>query len=479
MNPIRKFLGQTAIYGLSTIIGRLLNFLLVPLYVSLFDSTEYGKVSYLYALVVFLIVILTYGMETTFFRFREKEHDPKEVFGTGAWSLLATSSLFLGLALLFRQPLAAAVHMPDHPEYITWFAAILALDAVVALPFARLRAEGRAFRFAVVKLTNIGLNIGFNLLFLLAKVGYDPSIGIGYIFISNLIASAITFALLLPEARGLAAGFSMDLWKKMIAYSWPLMIAGLASAINEVADRQIMNFVLPKEEAFSQIGIYSACYKLSIFMTLFIQAYRYGAEPFFFAKAKDLDARETYAELMNLFIIATSLIFVGLNLFIDPLSRVFIPNPEYYEGLHVVPILLLANLFLGVYINLSIWYKLSDKTINGAIISTVGAIITITLNFAAIPLYGYTAAAWVTLAAYAVMMIISLIWGQRAYPIPYDFKRMFGYLALSILVVVLAQRVLNNTLRLNIGLFLIFGAILAAFEHRYIRRWTKKSGDES
>lgn len=479
MNPIRKFLGQTAIYGLSTIIGRLLNFLLVPLYVSLFDSTEYGKVSYLYALVVFLIVILTYGMETTFFRFREKQHDPKEVFGTGAWSLLVTSSLFLGLALLFRQPLAAAVHMPDHPEYITWFAAILALDAVVALPFARLRAEGKAFRFAVVKLTNIGLNIGFNLLFLLAKVGYDPSIGIGYIFISNLIASAITFALLLPEARGLGAGFSMDLWKKMIAYSWPLMIAGLASAINEVADRQIMNFVLPKEEAFSQIGIYSACYKLSIFMTLFIQAYRYGAEPFFFAKAKDLDARETYAELMNLFIIATSLIFVGLNLFIDPLSRVFIPNPEYYEGLHVVPTLLLANLFLGVYINLSIWYKLSDKTINGAIISTVGAIITITLNFAAIPLYGYTAAAWVTLAAYAVMMIISLIWGQRVYPIPYDFKRMFGYLALSVLVVVLAQRVLKNTLRLNIGLFLIFGAILAAFEHRYIRRWTKKSGDES
>ena len=479
MNPIRKFLGQTAIYGLSTIIGRLLNFLLVPLYVSLFDSTEYGKVSYLYALVVFLIVILTYGMETTFFRFREKQHDPKEVFGTGAWSLLVTSSLFLGLALLFRQPLAAAVHMPDHPEYITWFAAILALDAVVALPFARLRAEGKAFRFAVVKLTNIGLNIGFNLLFLLAKVGYDPSIGIGYIFISNLIASAITFALLLPEARGLGAGFSMDLWKKMIAYSWPLMIAGLASAINEVADRQIMNFVLPKEEAFSQIGIYSACYKLSIFMTLFIQAYRYGAEPFFFAKAKDLDARETYAELMNLFIIATSLIFVGLHLFIDPLSRVFIPNPEYYEGLHVVPILLLANLFLGVYINLSIWYKLSDKTINGAIISTVGAIITITLNFAAIPLYGYTAAAWVTLAAYAVMMIISLIWGQRVYPIPYDFKRMFGYLALSVLVVVLAQRVLKNTLRLNIGLFLIFGAILAAFEHRYIRRWTKKSGDES
>lgn len=479
MNPIRKFLGQTAIYGLSTIIGRLLNFLLVPLYVSLFDSTEYGKVSYLYALVVFLIVILTYGMETTFFRFREKQHDPKEVFGTGAWSLLVTSSLFLGLALLFRQPLAAAVHMPDHPEYITWFAAILALDAVVALPFARLRAEGKAFRFAVVKLTNIGLNIGFNLLFLLAKVGYDPSIGIGYIFISNLIASAITFALLLPEARGLGAGFSMDLWKKMIAYSWPLMIAGLASAINEVADRQIMNFVLPKEEAFSQIGIYSACYKLSIFMTLFIQAYRYGAEPFFFAKAKDLDARETYAELMNLFIIATSLIFVGLNLFIDPLSRVFIPNPEYYEGLHVVPTLLLANLFLGVYINLSIWYKLSDKTINGAIISTVGAIITITLNFAAIPLYGYTAAAWVTLAAYAVMMIISLIWGQRVYPIPYDFKRMFGYLALSVLVVVLAQRVLKNTLRLNIGLFLIFGAILAAFEHRYIRRWMKKSGDES
>ncbi len=475
MNPIRKFLGQTAIYGLSTIVGRLLNFLLVPLYVSLFPAEEYGKVSYLYALVVFLIVVLTYGMETTFFRFRERDEDQVKVFSTGAWSLVFTSSIFLAIALLFSGPIAAAVNLPDHPEYIRWFAWILALDAVVALPFARLRAEGKAFRFALVKLTNIGLNIGFNLLFLLVKVFYDPEVGIGYIFISNLIASAITFLLLLPEARGLAAGFSTSLWKRMIRYSWPLMIAGLASAVNEVADRQIMNFVLPEVEAFRQIGIYGACYKLSILLTLFIQAYRYGAEPFFFAKAKELDARETYAELMNLFVIVTSLIFVGLNLFIDPISHIFIPNPEYYEGLHIVPVLLLANLFLGVYINLSIWYKLSDKTLYGAIISIVGAAITIALNLWAIPIYGYTAAAWVTLIAYGTMMVVSLLWGHKAYPIPYDFKRLFGYLLLAIGIVWLGQRFDNESLPLNMALFLIFGAILAIFEYRYIRRWVKKS----
>lgn len=474
MNPIRKFLGQTAIYGLSTIVGRLLNFLLVPLYVSLFDADEYGKVSYLYALVVFLIVVLTYGMETTFFRFRERDDDPEKVFSTGAWSLVFTSSIFLALGLLFSGPIASTVNLPEHPKYIRMFAWILALDAVVALPFARLRAQGRAFRFAVVKLTNIALNIGFNLLFLLAGFMYDPEIGIGYIFISNLIASAFTFLLLIPEARGLAAGFSLSLWKRMIRYSWPLMIAGLASAVNEVADRQIMNFVLPEDEAFWQIGIYSACYKLSIFMTLFIQAYRYGAEPFFFAKAKDLNAREMYAQLMNLFVIATSLIFVGLNLFIDPISRVFIPNPDYYEGLHIVPILLLANLFLGIYINLSIWYKLSDKTLYGAIISTVGALITIGFNLWAIPIYGYTAAAWVTLGAYATMMMISLLWGHKAYYIPYDYKRMFGYLLLAIGIVFVGQYFVNGNLGLNIALFLIFGAILLTFEYRYIRKWVKK-----
>ncbi len=474
MDPIRKFLGQTVIYGLSSIIGRLLNFLLVPLYVSLFDSVEYGKVGYLHGLVVFLIVMLTYGMETTFFRFREKDHDPNKVYSTGAWSLVFTSLLFLVLALIFRQSIATAVRLPDHPEYISWFAWILALDALVALPFARLRAEGKAFRFAVAKLTNIGLNIGFNLLFLLGKVFYDPSIGIGYIFIANLIASSITFLLLLPEVRGLTAGFSPSLWKEMIRYSWPLMIAGLASAVNEVADRQIMNFMLPEDEAFHQIGIYSACYKLSVFMTLFIQAYRYGAEPFFFAKAKELDARETYAELMNLFIIATAFLFVGLNLFIGPISRIFIPNPEYHEGLHIVPILLLANLFLGVYINLSIWYKLSDKTTYGALISIVGAIITISLNLWAIPVYGYTGAAWVTLGAYGTMMMVSLLWGLRVYPIPYDIKRIFGYLGLAIAIVLLAQRILNDQLGFNIALFIIFGAVLVIFEYRYLRRWVNK-----
>ncbi len=488
MNPIRKFLGQTAIYGLSTIIGRLLNFFLVPLYVSLFDPNEYGKVTYLYALVVFLIVLLTYGMETTYFRFREKNLDLNKVYATGAWSLAITSFVFLIAVLAFRAPIAEVLHFEENPEYITWFAWILVLDAVVALPFARLRANERPWKFAWVKLTNIGLNIGLNLFFLLllpwlstfnSSIGhyafliYSPEFGVGYIFIANLVASAVTFLLLLPESRGLTAGFSFPLWKQMIGYSWPLMIAGLASAVNEVADRQIMNFVLPEEEAFTQIGIYGACYKLSIFMMLFIQAYRYGAEPFFFAKSKDQDAKETYAKLMNIFVVAVVVIYVGLNLFLEPLSLWFIPNSAYYEGLHIVPILLLANLCLGIYINLSVWYKLTDQTRYGAIISGAGAILTIGLNFWAIPRFGYTGAAWVTLIAYSFMMLLSLAWGQRKYPIPYDYRRMFGYLLLAIGIVAFARYILRNDLLLNTVLFVIFGAILTRIEIQQIRSWFK------
>ena len=488
MNPIRKFLGQTAIYGLSTIVGRLLNFLLVPLYVSLFDPAEYGKVTYLYALVVFLIVLLTYGMETTFFRFREKGLDLNKVYATGAWSLIGTSLLFLFIALGLNTQIAAALNFEGNPEYINWFAWILVLDAVVALPFAQLRANGRPWKFAWVKLTNIGLNVGLNLFFLLllpwltqfdnaaghyANLLYNPDFGVGYVFIANLVASAVTFLLLIPESRGLTAGFSLSLWKQMIRYSWPLMIAGLASAVNEVADRQIMNFVLPEDEAFTQIGIYGACYKLSIFMTLFIQAYRYGAEPFFFAKSGDHNAKETYAKLMNIFVIAVAVIYVGLNLFLEPLSRWFIPNTEYYEGLHIVPVLLLANLCLGIYINLSVWYKLTDQTRYGAIISGIGAVLTIAFNFWAIPKFGYTGAAWVTLGTYATMMIISLLWGQRNYPIPYDYQRMFGYLFLAVGIVAFARFVMHNDLLMNSVLFLIFAAVLTRIEIRQVRRWFK------
>lgn len=443
---MKKLAGETAIYGLSSIVGRFLNYLLVPLYVSQFDPGVYGVVTELYAWVGFLIVALTYGMETAFFRFFNKEKDNPKVYSTALSSIVFSSFIFMGVFLFLAQPIADAMQYSGNVEYIMWFTLILSFDAITAIPFAKLRADHKPTYFAVVKLVNIGLNIGINLFFVYyckeahdnhtgtwAASLYDPSIGVGYVFIANLVASGVTLLMLLPQMRQITNGFDSNLWKRMLAYSWPLILVGMAGIINEMLDRTLLKYLLPgtTDENLYQLGIYGACYKLAMLMSLFIQAFRYASEPFFFAQADQAGSKQLYAKVLNYFTIFGCGVFLVITLFID-FFKYFIPNEEYHIGLHVVPILLMANLFLGLYVNLSIWYKLTDKTKLGAWVAAAGAAVTIALNVAFIPTYGYTASAWATLASYATLTLLSYWLGRKYYPVPYQLRKVLFYIVLAL-----------------------------------------------
>ena len=441
MSLLKTLVGQTAIYGLSSIVGRLLNFLLVPLYTSVFAPEEYGIFSVLMTVVAFVMVVLTYGFETAFFHFTNKEEDSEKVLSTGFVSLLSTSLLFLLLAAFYSESIANLLHVSEYPNFIYWLAWILVLDVLTTLPFAKLRVDHRAWRFAYIRLVNIAVNIGLNLFFYLLcpyllKQGvapdfvegfYNPAMGIGYIFISNLIASAVTLLLLAPEILKLKPSFDFALWKKMGKYGFPLLIGGLAYVTNEMADRLLLERLLPKDTATAQVGVYSACYKIAIFMTLFVQAFRYGAEPFFFAQAQKKDAKEQYAIVMRYFIAFTAFIFLSISVFIDIIKH-FIQDEAYHAGLDVVPILLLANLFLGMYYNLSVWYKVSGKTRFGAYLSVAGAAITIGLNVLLIPTMSYMGSAWATLICYASMCVMSYVFSRHHYPISYNWKYISFYM---------------------------------------------------
>lgn len=492
MAAIKKLAGQTVIYGLSSIVGRLLNYLLVPLYTYTFTEADYGVVTELYAYAALLMVIFTYGMETAFFRFFEQcDKDPK-VFSTAQIGLLF-STIMLAIVLWFAAPLVSTTLYLEETQYVQFFILILAFDALAALPFARLRAQQKAFSFAGIKLINIGLNIGLNLLFLvllpaiagetniwgqLANSLYKPSWGIQYIFLANLLASAITLLLLLPQFTQLRLGFDRQLFHKMLAYGWPLLIVGFAGLINETLDRILLKFLLPGSPAENQamIGIYGACYKLSILMTLFIQAYRYAAEPFFFAEAKKADAKQTYANSFAAFFIIGVLIFLGVLLYLD-IFQYFI-GPAFRVGLTVVPILLLANLFLGLYYNLSIWYKLTDKTKLGAWVAVGGAFLTVALNFLLIPMLGYMGAAWTTLTVYVCMTVAAWLLGQRYYPVPYPLGRLSLYLVAAIALYSLTQLGQHTgitselTIRLTFHTLLLIGyALVIIYIERPWVRW--------
>ena len=450
MSLLKKLVGQTAIYGLSSIVGRLLNFLLVPLYTGIFAPEEYGVLSELMVVVAFAMVVLTYGFETAFFHFTNKENDSEKVLSTGFTSLLTSSLLFLFIASNHSQNIANLLHVPEHPNFVNWLVWILVLDVLTTLPFAKLRVCDRAWRFAFIRLTNITVNIGLNLFFYLLcpyllkqEIAleiingiYDPNVGIGYIFISNLIASSVMLILLSPEIFKLKFSFDFQIWKKMIKYGFPLLIGGLAYVTNEMIDRLLLEYLLPADTATAQVGVYSACYKVAIFMSLFIQAFRYGAEPFFFAQAQKKDAKEQYEIVMRYFIAFTAFIFLSINVFIDIIKH-FIQDEAYHAGLDVVPILLLANLFLGMYYNLSVWYKVSEKTRFGAYLSVAGAAITIGLNILLIPTMSYMGSAWATLICYASMCVMSYVFSRRHYPISYNWKYISFYMisALSLFYV--------------------------------------------
>jgi O-antigen/teichoic acid export membrane protein len=474
LNPLKKLAGQTALYGISSILGRSLNYLLVPLYTSQFLPEAFGVYTELYAYVGFLVVLLTYGMETALFRFANQEPDNKQVYSSALVSFLISSIAFAVIFTLASGPIATAMEYANHPEYITWFAWILALDALSALPFARLRLQNKPFRFAMVRLVSIGVNVGLNLFFLyFAKNAfdagetswsascYDPSIGVGYIFIINLISSIVTLVLLLPAFRGLSAGFSAKTWKRMMRYGMPLVVVGFAGIINETLDRALMKYLLPfdHETNMYQLGIYGANYKLAMLMTIFIQAYRYAAEPFFFSQAKEKDSKLLFAQILNYFALAGAFIFLLVTLFID-VFKWFIRNPEFHEGLNVVPILLMANLFFGLYISLSIWYKLSDKTGLGGWVALSAAALTIALNVWWIPIYGYTGSAWATLIVYVYLATVSLILGNKYYPVPYQVGRIAIYILVAAAIYLLDY---NFTHLIPVNAYMIKGGYLVGY----------------
>ena len=429
MNPLKKLASQTAIYGLSSVVGRLLNYLLVPLYTRYFLPAEYGVVTELYAYVAFLVVLLTYGMETAFFRFSKKEESSK-VYSTTLISLLISSVVFIGLIFLNSSAISQWLGYFNHPEYIQFFALIIGMDAVASISFAKLREQDKAMRFAFIRVVNIMVNIGFNLYFIVYQ-----EYGIAYIFIANLIASVITLIMLFPEMLSSSWVFDKKLWKEMMIYALPLLIAGLAGITNETIDRILLKHLLPNTDiAASELGLYGAFYKLSIIMILFIQTFRFAAEPFFFAQEKKGNSRKIYADVMKYFTIITAFIFLGVTIFYDVIKGFL--GSEYHDerGFLVVSILLLANLFLGIYYNLSIWYKLTEKTKYGAYLSIFGAIITLSLNFTLIPVLGFVGCAWATLVCYFSMTFASYYLGKRHFSVPYQVKRITLYLLVMLCI---------------------------------------------
>lgn len=479
----KKLVQQTFIYGLATVIPRILNYFLVPLHTSgVMTTAQYGEISNVFAYFVLLNVILSYGMETAFFRFFHKEKQKEEVINTSAWSLMGTSFLFLLIGYLFQHQLA---RLADIPLRVVQFALwILVLDALVVIPFAWLRAKERPIRYALIKTISVGINLVLNYVFLLYLAQwsslssfianfYQPGFQVEYVFLANLIASLVTLLVLLPFYFKLKFHFDKALWKRMMHYSIPILIAGLAYAINEASDRMMMLYLLPKEVAKSQLGIYAACYKLAIFMTLFTMAFRLGIEPFFFKHAQHKNAKKTYAEITKYFTIFGALILVGVMVFIDILKRILITDQVFWEAMDIVPLILLANLFLGIYYNLSVWYKVTDRTKYGSYISIIAAVITLVANLWLIPLIGYIGAAIGTLAAYASMMFFSYFWGQKYYRIPYELKKICGYLGLAMFFSALSFYGFRENYLVGSLLLLIFMSIIYGAEKKQLKKLIK------
>jgi O-antigen/teichoic acid export membrane protein len=444
---IKKLAGQTIIYGLGTIVPRFLNYLLTPLLTYAFTPAEFGINSELYAYIAFLNVVFTYGMETTFFNFNAKHENKSEVYNTAMLSLLSSTLLFGLVLFLFSSTIADALTTPNasYPaQFIIWSILIIASDSITAIPFAKLRAENKALKFSILKLSNVLINFGLTIFFVYVckkafdnnernffSALYNPNIGIGYAFLANLIANVFTFLFLSKQIFSIPLKWNMPLLRQMLSYTWPLIILGLAGMVNETLDRIILKkLMVDKEEAQIAQGIYGACYKIAILMTIFIQAFRFAAEPFFFGKAQERDSKKSYALIMKYFIIFCLFLFLGTVMNLDWI-KYFIDEP-YREGLKVVPILLMANLFLGVVYNLSIWYKLSAMTKFGAAIALTGAAITIAINIIFVPVFSYTACAWATFLAYGGMMVLSYVLGQKYFPVKYNLRAITVYSSLAL-----------------------------------------------
>ncbi len=451
MASLKKLAGQTMWYGLSNIAAKLLNYILTPLITYLLNTpkeqADYGDLSVLYAAIAFANIIFTYGLETAYFRFSSQETDRKTLFQTTFTSLLISTILFGGMLLLFRVPISNFVELGGHPEYIDLCIYIIAIDTLAAIPFAKLRQEERPRKYAFVKIAGILVNILLTIFFIAyspryvaAHPGsayanwYQQQTNVSLLLLANLAQAAITFLLLWKEWIDYRFRLDKALWTKIILYSSPLVIVGLGGMVNETIDRIMLRKLLPvsAEEARIAAGTYSANYKLAIFITLFIQAFRMGAEPFFFNQSKDKNAPATYARVMKWFVLTLCFAFLFTVLYLDIWKLLL--GSSYRNGVGVVPILLGANVALGIYYNLSVWYKITDKMRIGMYITLIGAAITLAINYIFIPQYGMYACAWATFACYTVMMLISYALGQKYFPVPYDLKKIIGYLVLITLL---------------------------------------------
>ncbi|MEG1838877.1 MAG: lipopolysaccharide biosynthesis protein [Bacteroidaceae bacterium] len=472
MAGLKSLAKDTAIYGMSSIIGRFLNYLLVPLYTAKLSAASggYGVVTNVYAITALLLILLTYGMETGFFRFANKsEENPQTVYSTTLLSIGGTSLLFVLLCFTFLHPISNFLGYESHPDFVAMMSIVVALDAFQSIPFAYLRYKKRPIRFASLKLLFIFSNILLNLLFFvwapalyqshpdLVSWFYHPSYGVGYVFLANLLCTGGITLALIPELIGFKYTFNKELMKRMFKYSFPILILGLAGILNQTVDKIIFPFVMGKTpEAAVQLGIYGAASKIAMIMAMFTQAFRYAYEPFVFGKSKDKDNRQMYATAMKFFIIFTLLAFLTVMFYLDILRHII--APDYWVGLQVVPIVMAAEMFMGIYFNLSFWYKLIDQTKWGAYFSLIGCVIIVVLNIVFVPMYGYIACAWAGFIGYATVMIISYWIGQKKYPIHYDLKSIGKYTLLSVVLYLLAMYVPieNIHLRLSFRTLLLF-----------------------
>ena len=483
MSAFQKLFKQTFIYGLATVLPRMLTFLLVPLYTEVLSVGTYGKVSIIFSWFAIFNVILAYGMETAFFRFFNKEDDKDKVISTSTLSIIFTSFAIFILAFLFRNQLASITAIKvEHINFVLW---ILLLDALVIIPFAWLRAKERPMKYAMIKIINVTLNIGLNLFFLLwlkdvsSKISflqplYKSGFEINYILIATLLASAVTLLLMLPFYSKVKYKFDSKLWKQMLRYAFPVLIAGLAYTINETFNRILLDYLSTADEPEREVGMFSACYKLALFMTLFATAFRLGIEPYFFSHAKSDNPQKNYAKILEYFVVFGSVILLTVVVFADVIKELIIRDEAYWEAMWIVPIILIASFCLGIYHNLSVWYKITDRTKFGAYISVFGAIITLVLNFWLIPIIGYKGSAIATLAAYGSMVLLSYYFGKKYYPIPYNLKKIGLYLMVSIAFSLVSFYQFRENYSVGIPLLIIFIGIIYVLEQKELKELLKR-----
>ncbi len=482
----KKLLGQTAVYGLSSVLVRIFPFIIAPIVTKAFGPSASSPFVDWYSIAGVITVLLTHGMETSFFRFaQEKEITKKTLVSTTALSILTVGFVYLILGYVFRQQLANAFQTPDQVNFLIIFLFILSFDAFATIPSAVLRLEGKPVLYMLSKV--IGSLVYFFLVVFFLRwfpkmpngifgLKYNPEIGVGYVFIANLVQSIVTLAIVGKEFVNFSfKSFDFKLWKRIMNYSWPVMIAGLAGVVNQTLDRQFLKYLLPEEEARHQIGVYGGVYKIATFITVFRQAYQLGIEPYFFSSFKDKKNHKTYAVLMDVFVICNCLIFMGLMVNLQWIAERYLGNEKYYEGIEIIPFIMLGALFLGIYLNLSIWYKLSDQTRVGLYISLIGAAITIAVNFIFIPEYGYWASAFAALITFTSMMIISYIWGRLWYPIHYNTGKVLTYLGISITLSMISFYFFRTNYFVGNLLFLIFFGFVFYKEKSFINKILKRS----